>query len=249
LGLAGQTGSSQPDQIRVFDADGSSQLIAQDVNSSPGAAYTGFDSSRPAILDDGRVAFIANLATGGRGVFLSDGSTTLTIATTSTRGVSEIDFFPPAANNLGHVAFRGKDENGLHAVFVGDGVELRRVIGEHDLIPTDLGVGRIDQHDSSVPFGGSISINEQDDIVFQCALTPRDDNQVEWGSGLYIAFADIEAEPGDANGDGVVNVDDLLAVINSWGNCPTPPANCPTDFDDNGVVNVDDLLIVINNWG
>lgn len=54
-------------------------------------------------------------------------------------------------------------------------------------------------------------------------------------------------------GDGVVNVDDLLLVINSWGFCPPPPADCPGDIapppSGNGVVNVDDLLAVINNWG
>ena len=59
---------------------------------------------------------------------------------------------------------------------------------------------------------------------------------------------------GDVNGDGIVNVDDLLAVINAWGVCPKPPAACPADIappgppQGNGVVNVDDLLAVINNW-
>jgi len=61
------------------------------------------------------------------------------------------------------------------------------------------------------------------------------------------------AKPGDVNGNGVTNVDDLLAVINGWGPCPAPPAACPADLAPlpagNGVVNVDDLLMVINNWG
>jgi hypothetical protein len=58
--------------------------------------------------------------------------------------------------------------------------------------------------------------------------------------------------PGDITGNGIVNIDDLLAVINSWGPCPNPN-NCPADVfpppggDD--VVNIDDLLFVINNWG
>jgi hypothetical protein len=61
--------------------------------------------------------------------------------------------------------------------------------------------------------------------------------------------ADI-APPG---GDGQVNVDDLLAVINAWGPCPDPcPPSCSADIAPprgNCVVNVDDLLVVINAWG
>ena len=58
-------------------------------------------------------------------------------------------------------------------------------------------------------------------------------------------------------GNGLVNVDDLLAVINTWGNC-ADPNQCPADIAPagpvggpigNDIVNVDDLLAVINGWG
>jgi hypothetical protein len=48
-------------------------------------------------------------------------------------------------------------------------------------------------------------------------------------------------------GDGTVNVDDLLLVINSWGPCGK--GECAADIVQDGVVNVDDLLAVINAWG
>ncbi len=54
--------------------------------------------------------------------------------------------------------------------------------------------------------------------------------------------------PGDTNGDGVVDVDDLIAVILGWGPCPAPPAPCPADVNDSGTVDVDDLIMVILNW-
>src|SRR5258705_7721289 len=58
--------------------------------------------------------------------------------------------------------------------------------------------------------------------------------------------ADI-APPG---GNGTVNVDDLLAVITSWGPCPAPcPAYCNADINHNCAGNVDDLLAVITGWG
>jgi hypothetical protein len=61
------------------------------------------------------------------------------------------------------------------------------------------------------------------------------------------------AIPGDANGDGSVNVDDLIAVILAWGPCPPGPAPCPADIEPfpggDGDVDVDDLIAVILNWG
>ena len=51
-------------------------------------------------------------------------------------------------------------------------------------------------------------------------------------------------------GDGQVDVDDLLAIINGWGACkgsPCPPDIAPEGGD--GQVDVDDLLAVINGWG
>jgi T5SS/PEP-CTERM-associated repeat protein len=57
--------------------------------------------------------------------------------------------------------------------------------------------------------------------------------------------------PADIGGSaGVVNIDDLLAVINGWGICPQPcPPTCPADVNNTCVVNIDDLLAVINSWG
>jgi hypothetical protein len=55
---------------------------------------------------------------------------------------------------------------------------------------------------------------------------------------------------GDITHDGVVDVDDLLAVINAWGACDEPcPADIAPETNGDGIVNVDDLLMVINNWG
>lgn len=111
---------------------------------------------------------------------------------------------------------------------------------------------------SWTPVGGGAT----PDSVF-CALPFNDGS----GPALYIGgsftsidsqtaagFArfegcDIVATPGDVNGDGVVNVADLLAVITAWGACPAPPTACPADLNHSGSVDVADLLTVITNWG
>ena len=51
--------------------------------------------------------------------------------------------------------------------------------------------------------------------------------------------------PGDANGDGQVDVADILAVIAAWG---TSCNNCTEDLDGSGLIDVADLLQVIANW-
>jgi hypothetical protein len=54
-----------------------------------------------------------------------------------------------------------------------------------------------------------------------------------------------ESCTGDLNGDGVVNVADLLLLFDSWGSCP----GCDADFNGDDIVNVADLLILFDNWG
>jgi 6-phosphogluconolactonase (cycloisomerase 2 family) len=56
--------------------------------------------------------------------------------------------------------------------------------------------------------------------------------------------ADIEG------GNGIVNMDDLLLALNSWGSCPTPcPPSCTADVDSDCDVDLDDLLTIIRAWG
>jgi len=55
------------------------------------------------------------------------------------------------------------------------------------------------------------------------------------------------ARPGDANGDGLANITDLLLIIELWGDWPVGSI-CGPDLNMNGYVNVDDLLLCINDW-
>jgi hypothetical protein len=48
-----------------------------------------------------------------------------------------------------------------------------------------------------------------------------------------------------AGGDGLINIDDLLLVINFWGQ----GGGAPGDANGNGSVDIDDLLLIINAWG
>jgi hypothetical protein len=78
---------------------------------------------------------------------------------------------------------------------------------------------------------------------------------------LVVDIGAIEHQPGrtgDLDGDGNVNVADLLMLIHAWGQCPNP-ARCPADIHPppvgetgrggDGVVGVGDLLLLITHWG
>ena len=74
-------------------------------------------------------------------------------------------------------------------------------------------------------------------------------------TGLYTESGTVDVDfiphcPGDVIVDNVIDVDDLLGVINGWGDCGAfCEDGCPADLNHTCAVNVDDLLIVVNNWG
>ena len=61
------------------------------------------------------------------------------------------------------------------------------------------------------------------------------------------AISDVTAQlPGDADLNGMVNVNDLLIVIDTFG--PLPIGGPLADFNHDFEVNITDLLILIGNW-
>jgi len=68
---------------------------------------------------------------------------------------------------------------------------------------------------------------------------------------LPIHFAYEQKCPalfGDLNGDGTVDLADLLILLSYWGPCEDP-SDCPADLTGDGVVDLSDLLLILSNWG
>jgi hypothetical protein len=56
--------------------------------------------------------------------------------------------------------------------------------------------------------------------------------------------------PADVDGDGAVDVSDLLWLVYSFGTLEGDPGfNADCDFNDDGSVDVSDLLILVKNFG
>ncbi len=67
----------------------------------------------------------------------------------------------------------------------------------------------------------------------------------ELTGGFWAGASGLPECIGDLNGDDIVNVTDLLALIAAWGACP----GCPADLNGDNTVNVTDLLALIAAWG
>jgi len=176
-------------EIRAFHSDGTSQRLLANQATDALSPYSKFDNSL-ALAGNGAIAVIATRVADNRRVVLrSDGATTTEIAAVDPAGtILELDSFAPAIDDAGRVAFRARDANG-QAIYLGDGSSLIRVIGNGDAVDTDRGVAQLGQHDSSAVFAGRPAINTHGDIAFVAGVYPQGNNQIEWGSGVFVAYA------------------------------------------------------------
>jgi hypothetical protein len=74
--------------------------------------------------------------------------------------------------------------------------------------------------------------------VLPCGLTTF--GEVE---DYTLIVVEGQAEPADINGDGVVDVQDLLALLAEWGG-----TSGPADINGDGIVDVQDLLALLAAW-
>jgi hypothetical protein len=92
-----------------------------------------------------------------------------------------------------------------------------------------------------LPYGEGEVVFLSDFNTFDNDMLDMLDNQVLW-SNLFDRPAPC---PADFDGDGIVNVFDLLELLDAWGDC----ASCPQDLNGDDVVNVFDLLSLLDAWG
>ncbi|MCH2162152.1 MAG: S8 family serine peptidase [Phycisphaerales bacterium] len=59
-----------------------------------------------------------------------------------------------------------------------------------------------------------------------------------------IASVPNNSVPGDLNGDGIVNGEDVGLMLAAWGSCP----GCPADFNGDGIVDGEDFGLLLSYW-
>ncbi len=106
--------------------------------------------------------------------------------------------------------------------------------------PTAVCLAMHDTHGDSDFSKYNATLNFIDDYI------ARGDVPVIYATASEIrdAYLPILIPPGDVNGDGLIDVTDLLAILSAWGPCP----RCPEDLNEDNIVDVLDLLLVLGNW-
>jgi hypothetical protein len=129
------------------------------------------------------------------------------------------------------VGTRYDDQNGYNAGCA----YVYRYDGEH-WSETKLVASDGDEYDQ---FGFSTALKNNTLVVGSY----WDDESGSASGSAYVLDIGLNACP-DPSGDGVVDVNDILIVVDRWGQ------NDPVaDLNDDGVVSVLDLLLLIDNWG
>ncbi|HWB20642.1 MAG TPA: hypothetical protein VG711_10100 [Phycisphaerales bacterium] len=121
-------------------------------------------------------------------------------------------------------------------------------------------VGEVNPHDLSQ---GTVALSDQEPFEWFIRAISSDCNQ----NGIWDACDISSGTSADANnngipdecespcdadllplgGNGVIDIDDLTAIILNWGTCE--PGACWTDLDHSGSTDVGDLMAVLQNWG
>lgn len=226
-------------RIVRFDSNGVPTTVAQ-----TGGAWNAFVNST-AIAQNGEVAFSARRSADSFWeVNRWDGSSITTIAAGDNGDIQNgsIANFPPVINSSGVVAFRASDvANDSTAIWVGDGVDLVKLIEWDQMIETDLGpislgfdFGGLDGRQVT---SGVIDINDSGQIAFSAFL--------ENGTiGVFVATPNQNACVADFNGDGTLNFFDVSAFISDFG-----AMNPSADLIDDGSFNFFDVSAFIQLFG
>jgi regulation of enolase protein 1 (concanavalin A-like superfamily) len=91
---------------------------------------------------------------------------------------------------------------------------------------------------------GSTTITMVPTVKLGLAVTSHNNSVLSSAAFANVTVSNNTPIPGDANGDGKVNISDLTIVINTWGST----TDLRADFSRDNIINLADITIIINNW-
>jgi hypothetical protein len=190
MGQKGEWDESAPDSIILLTPTPENKtsaykvsVIAQDKDGDAHSAYLGFGNT-VSLSKSGLIAFIATQLDGKKAIVLSRENILKTFAVEGTNDISEIELFAPKVNDQGLIVFRARDTDGKRGIYIADESGVKKLIGEDDELPTDVGMGKILYNPNFPSIGGNVDMNDSGDIVFNCLIVSSTENK-ELGSAVF----------------------------------------------------------------
>ncbi len=83
--------------------------------------------------------------------------------------------------------------------------------------------------------------------IGEVVAAPMEASDFQIVSG-FLAADDIECDPSDLDGDGMISGGDLAIFLAAWGSTCTDGPGCTGDIDFSGAVDSEDLAILLSSW-
>ena len=145
------------------------------------------------------------------------------------------------------------------AIIQSEDITTGQVLGSFTISNTNPGISITAQNvpdSNNVTSGNSQSVTFNNvfvnpgagSLIFTSTINSEIGDQDIQTTLVDIICAPMCLQPGDADCDGYVNLDDLTLVINNWLQGVGIGTNGDVVGSLDGYVNLDDLTLVINNW-
>lgn len=179
------------DAMIVLDPAGSVSARVMDIDGDEFSQFKGL-SNTVSLNSHNEIAFIGFLADGKKAIYRSSETETIRIAFEGRDDILEIEYFTPKINEASEIYFRAKNTEGKRGIYLATADHVLRLIGEDDVVETDLGPAKILWNKFYPGLSGEIDVNKTGDVVFHCLLVTAD-NEREIGAGVFYVERKIKS--------------------------------------------------------
>lgn len=184
LGKTRQWGESQPDKIILYK-NGVKTIVAEDTDSNPSSRWVSFFNN-VSVNDSGDVAFYGKNRNGKFELILYKDKQYYIYATED-KQIKEFAQFSPTLNNKGMIAFRAKDHEGRHSVYISEYKSIKKLLSQGESMEFEIGV-RTAYYGKYVPFGGNLGLNNLGDVTVNVSLSDVN-KEKDLGKGIIVFYS------------------------------------------------------------
>jgi hypothetical protein len=167
-----------PDQLWLYNS-GSWKMVLEDKDSNPKSRWKSFRNQ--VAVEGNKVLTVANDGNSDSLILIENGREK--VIARAGIDAAKFDFFAPKMR-AGTMVIRGEDSKGLKMTYVKDNKNFRKLIGQGDIVQSDLGAAKIDYKDKEAIFYGAPGIDDKGNIYLQATMSSAESLKKLLGIGL-----------------------------------------------------------------